>query len=241
MPAISAHAAHPFAPVQPDPSGYDVHVPDVTTADAVLRLAAAAALGGALGLERELNAQPAGFRTHLLVSLGAALFTVAGADLADADPARVAAQVVTGIGFLGAGAILRDGGSVKGLTTAASLWVTAAVGLACGLGNLAVASSAAAIALVALVGLKRLEHTVFPQRRGKLVELRVERDGALRESAERAEQVLGGKVTVRRVAPSPDGGTLLVLHAQVPKDAVVLDLATRLRALPGVTDVDIGA
>ena len=215
-------------------------MPDVTTADAVLRLAAAAAVGGALGLERELNAQPAGFRTHLLVSLGAALFTVAGADLADADPARVAAQVVTGIGFLGAGAILRDQGSVKGLTTAASLWVTAAAGLACGLGQLVLAAAATGIALVALVGLKQLERNVFPQRRGKRVELRVERESVLPEAVRQAEQVLGGKVTVQRVAPAGDGSTLLVLQAQVPRGSVVIDLATGLRALPGVTDVDIG-
>jgi putative Mg2+ transporter-C (MgtC) family protein len=216
-------------------------VPDVTTVDASLRLLAAAGLGGALGLERELNAQPAGFRTHLLVSLGAALFTVAGADIADADPARVAAQVVTGIGFLGAGAILREGGSVKGLTTAASLWVTAAAGLACGLGLLAIGAVATAIALVALVVLKHFEHTLFPQRRGKLVELRLERERALQDVVGQAAEVLGSPVTVRRVAPGENGTTLLVLHAHVPRGAAVVDLATRLRELPGVTDVDIGA
>ena len=216
-------------------------MPDIATADAVVRLAVAAGLGAALGLERELNAQPAGFRTHLLVSLGAAVFTVAGAGLAGADPARIAAQVVTGIGFLGAGAILRDGGRVKGLTTAASLWVTAAAGLACGLGQLVLATAATAIALLALVVLKRLERTVFPQRRGKVVELRVERESALRDAVRQAEDVLGAAVTVQRVAPAGDGSTLLVLHSQVPRGARVIDLATQLRALPGVTDVDIGA
>lgn len=216
-------------------------VPDVTTLDMSLRLLAAAGLGAALGLERELNAQPAGFRTHLLVSLGSALFTVAGAVVVGTDPTRVAAQVVTGIGFLGAGAILRDGGSVKGLTTAASLWVTAAVGLACGLGSLAVAGVATLIALVALVALKRLERGVFPQRRGRVVELRLEREGALAEAADRARDVLGGKVVVERVGPAAEGGTLLVLRAQVPGGSTVIDLATRLRDLPGVTDVDISA
>ena len=216
-------------------------MPDITTAEAAVRLLAAGGVGALLGLERELNAQPAGFRTHLLVSVGAALFTVAGADIADADPARVAAQVVTGIGFLGAGAILREGGSVKGLTTAASLWVTAAAGLACGLGELAVAGIATAIAMTALVVLKRLERSVFPQRRGKAVELRIERESVLQETVREAEQVLGGRVTVQRVAPGSDGGTVLELHAQVPRGSKVIDLATRLRALPGVTDVDIGA
>jgi putative Mg2+ transporter-C (MgtC) family protein len=216
-------------------------VPYVATADAVVRLLAAAGLGAALGVERELNAQPAGFRTHLLVSLGAGLFTVAGAGLADADPARVAAQVVTGIGFLGAGAILRDGGTVKGLTTAASLWVTAAVGLACGLGSILLAALTTAVALLALGLLKVLERGFFPQRRGRAVELRLERAAALPEVVRQVEAVLGGRTQVQRVAPGGDGGTLLVLQAQVPRGAVVVDLATRLLAMPGVTDVDIGS
>lgn len=214
-------------------------MPDVTTIDMVLRLLAAAALGAALGLERELSAQPAGFRTHMLVSLGAALFTVAGADVAGADPTRVAAQVVTGIGFLGAGAILRDGTNIKGLTTAGSLWVTAAVGLACGLGATLVAAVATAVALVALVGLKQLERGFFPQHRGRTVELRLDAEGALGDVAHRAREVLGGKVHVERVAPGVNGGTLLVLHAQLPRGSEVVDLATRLRALPSVTDVDV--
>ena len=216
-------------------------MPDVTTLDLSLRLLAAAGLGAALGLERELNAQPAGFRTHLLVSLGSALFTAAGAVVVDADPTRVAAQVVTGIGFLGAGAILRDGGSVKGLTTAASLWVTAAVGLACGLGSLLVGAITTAIALVALVGLKRLERGVFPQRRGRVVELRLDGASDLTTVADEARTVLGGKSDVERVAPGGSGGTLVVLRAQVPRGSTVIDLATRLRGLPGVTDVDISA
>ena len=227
--------------VAPLPQGDIGGVPDVTTLDMSLRLLAAAGLGAALGLERELNAQPAGFRTHLLVSLGAALFTVSGAVVADADPTRVAAQVVTGIGFLGAGAILRDGGSVKGLTTAASLWVTAAVGLACGLGSLAVAAVATGIALAALVALQQLARGVFPQRRGRVVELSLERAGELGDVAEQARDVLGPKTQVERVGPGRDGGTLLVLRAQVPRGSTVIDLAGRLRRLPCVTDVDISA
>lgn len=213
---------------------------EVTTLEMTLRLLAAAGLGAALGLERELNAQPAGFRTHLLVSLGSAMFAVAGVVVAGSDPTRVAAQVVTGIGFLGAGAILRDGGSVKGLTTAASLWVTASVGLACGLGSVAVAGIATVIALAALVLLKLLEREVFPQRRGRVVRLSLESPAPLAEVAERAREVLGGKVDVERVAPGAHDGTVLVLRAQVPRGSRVIDLATRLHALPGVTHVDIG-
>lgn len=110
--------------------------------DISLRLVVAAVLGAAIGVEREIHAHPAGMRTHLLVSLGAAAFTVISIYVFETppspngtiptDPSRVAAQIVSGIGFLGAGAILKYGSSVRGLTTAASLWATAAVGMAAG-------------------------------------------------------------------------------------------------------------
>ena len=112
--------------------------------DISLRLFVASVLGAAIGLEREIHAHPAGMRTHLLVSLGAAAFTVlsifyfqappAPNGVTPTDPSRIAAQIVSGIGFLGAGAILKYGTSVRGLTTAASLWATAGVGMAAGSG-----------------------------------------------------------------------------------------------------------
>jgi putative Mg2+ transporter-C (MgtC) family protein len=135
----------------------------------VVRLLVAAALGGVVGIERELRDQPAGFRTHMLVSLGACLFTLVGAfgfeafegrpstEAVRADVTRVASQVVVGIGFLGGGTILRHGATVRGLTTAASLWVTAAVGLAVGMGFYLGAVATAVVAVVALAGLKPVE------------------------------------------------------------------------------------
>jgi putative Mg2+ transporter-C (MgtC) family protein len=107
--------------------------------EVLLRLFVAAALGGAIGFERELRERQAGLRTHLVVSVGAALFTLVSAygfksfD-GKVDPTRIAAQIVSGIGFLGAGAIIRQGLSVRGLTTAASLWLVAAIGMAAGAG-----------------------------------------------------------------------------------------------------------
>jgi putative Mg2+ transporter-C (MgtC) family protein len=120
--------------------------------DVFLRLLLAAALGGAIGLEREYRHKPAGLRTNMLIALGSALFSVMSIDLGAAagSPDRIAAQVVTGIGFLGAGAILRSGENVHGLTTATTIWVNAAIGMAAGLGAYAVASVAAAITLVVL-------------------------------------------------------------------------------------------
>jgi putative Mg2+ transporter-C (MgtC) family protein len=118
-----------------------------------LRLLLAALLGAAVGLEREIHDHPAGMRTHLLVSLGSAGFTVlsiAAFPGPGSDPARVAAQIVTGIGFLGAGAILKEGVSIHGLTTAASLWVVAAVGMAAGAGAWVTAVTITVIAIVSL-------------------------------------------------------------------------------------------
>jgi putative Mg2+ transporter-C (MgtC) family protein len=137
-------------------------------ADLILRLLLAATLAGALGVERELTEQPAGFRTHILVGLGAALFSIVSAygfqsivavtprQAVNADVTRVASQIVVGIGFLGGGAILKYGASVRGLTTAANLWITAAVGTAIGIGALVIGTATTAIALIALAGLRPL-------------------------------------------------------------------------------------
>jgi putative Mg2+ transporter-C (MgtC) family protein len=122
-------------------------IPELGDLDMLARLSVAAGLGAAIGVEREIRDREAGIRTHLLVALGAALFTIISAfgfrDILSAsgpdvlvrlDPSRIAAQIVTGIGFLGAGAIIREGLSVRGLTTAGSLWVSAAIGMAAGSG-----------------------------------------------------------------------------------------------------------
>lgn len=133
------------------------------------RLFLASILGGLIGLEREIHGRPAGFRTHLLVSLGSCLFCITSIEFYRAfgnftgsmpvgvDPGRIAAQVVTGIGFLGAGAIIRERASIRGLTTAACLWVAAALGIACGVGLFYLAISVTIIALVNLLLLKAVE------------------------------------------------------------------------------------
>jgi len=140
---------------------FDIHM--------VCRLILASFLGGLIGLEREIHGRPAGFRTHLLVSLGACLFTITsiefyrifgnftGSGPVGVDPGRIAAQVVTGIGFLGAGAIIRERASIRGLTTAACLWVAAALGVACGIGLFWLAVSVTLVALVNLLLLKEVE------------------------------------------------------------------------------------
>jgi len=107
------------------------------TLDMLLKLVLAVVLGGVIGYERETHGRPAGLRTHILVCLGAAIFTIVSISFAGrtSDPSRIASQVVTGIGFLGAGTIIRQGNVVRGLTTAASLWTVAAIGVAVGVGG----------------------------------------------------------------------------------------------------------
>ncbi|WP_298273313.1 MgtC/SapB family protein [Geobacter sp.] len=135
----------------------------------IIRLVLASLLGALIGLEREIHGRPAGFRTHLLVSLGACLFAASsiefyrvygnfsGSGPVGVDPSRIAAQVVPGIGFLGAGAIIREGASIRGLTTAACLWIAAAIGLACGAGLYAVSVVVTSISLATLLLLKKVE------------------------------------------------------------------------------------
>jgi putative Mg2+ transporter-C (MgtC) family protein len=116
----------------------------------------AALLGAALGLEREWRGKEAGLRTNTLIAIGAALFGVLSIALGG-DPARIAAQVVTGVGFLGAGAIMRNGANVQGLTTAAMIWVNAAIGVAVGTGFVRLAAMCTAIALIAMLLLVPLD------------------------------------------------------------------------------------
>jgi len=160
--------------------------------DLSVRLLVAALLGLAIGFEREIHGHPAGLRTHMLVALGSALFTVLSihgfggeGGGAPVDPTRIAAQIVSGIGFLGAGAILKDGIVIRGLTTAASLWATSAVGMAAGAGEYAIAVVAAAVILVSLWPINavadRLHGTSLPETRIRLAMRRVDSLGQVSE------------------------------------------------------------
>ena len=113
---------------------FDIHFTLLQTADLFLRIIVSCAFGAIIGTERSRRFKEAGIRTHILVCCGAALFMIVSKYAFPADPARVAAQVVSGISFLGAGVIFKNGGTIKGLSTAAGLWVTAAIGLAAGAG-----------------------------------------------------------------------------------------------------------
>jgi putative Mg2+ transporter-C (MgtC) family protein len=147
------------------------------------KLLLATVLGGAIGLERELAGKPAGLRTNILICIGAALFTQLSVDIARigftadgrpyGDTTRIAAQIVSGIGFLGAGAILHGEGAVIGLTTAATVWVVAAVGAAVGAGAYIDAAGGTVLIMLVLVGLRPVERRLSAKRRRVRATLRV--------------------------------------------------------------------
>ena len=128
----------------------------------LLQLVLAVILGGAIGLERELKGKPAGLRTNILISIGATLFTVLSMRMAAerGDPGRVAAQILAGVGFIGAGTILHTRGAVTGLTSAATIWVVAAIGMALGTGAYVEAVGSTVLVIVVLTGLASLERVV---------------------------------------------------------------------------------
>jgi len=203
------------------------------------RLLLAGVLGGAVGAERELADQPAGLRTHILLTVGACLFTLVsvygfgGA----ADPSRLAAQIVTGIGFLGGGAIVRHGLTVRGVTTAASIWATTAIGVALGAGRYLLASGGTVLVVATLVGLRALrdrlqswsvsrEEFVLSTRAGFDVEL-------VAEVARRE------KVAVRGLErEESEGRGRIVLVARLPPRYRPERLIDALTRLEGVREVD---
>lgn len=201
------------------------------------QIAAAAGLGAVIGLDREVNAQPAGLRTHMLVAMGAALFTLVGTEVVGTDPTRIAAQVVTGIGFLGGGAIVRDGLTTRGLTTAASLWVTAAVGLAVGLRSWLAAVATAVLALLVLRVLRLLEREFIPQRRGLEVRLTLAAGAAI-DQVERSARSILPRSEVLGLSYT-GGDQALVLRSRPVAGQSLTAIGERLRHTPGVIGVDL--
>jgi putative Mg2+ transporter-C (MgtC) family protein len=213
--------------------------------DIAVRLLLAAGLGSLIGAERERLAWTAGLRTHMLVSVGACLFMqVSSFGFADIinephvilDPSRVAAQVVSGIGFLGAGSILLRGDVVKGLTTAASLWTVAAIGLAVGGGLYAAALVATVIILVILAGIKPLENWLQGRNTSEIVIKAT--PGSV--SLETISQTLGWyarRITRYIAVPAGQEGEEIRVTLSRVAPAQVNELIARLAALSGVREV----
>jgi putative Mg2+ transporter-C (MgtC) family protein len=197
-------------------------IPTLEWPHVLLRLSVAAVLGGAIGMERELRERQAGLRTHLVVCVGSALFTlvsaygfheflVSGGSLVRTDPTRIAAQIVSGIGFLGAGAIIRQGLSVRGLTTAATLWLVAAIGMASGAGYYSAALFATAGALLTLGPLRGVAYKIVRRYRPEVDRLLVEipaggSPGAVLEAIERG----GSRVVSLEIEQEGDRRSLAI-------------------------------
>jgi putative Mg2+ transporter-C (MgtC) family protein len=220
----------------------------ISPEELVLRLVVAAVLGGLVGLERERLEWAAGMRTHALVALGSALFMVVSAfgfsDILNEqhvilDPSRIAAQVASGIGLIGAGTIIFRREVVKGLTTAASVWAVAAVGLAVGGGMFLAASAATLLALALLVLARPIKRRLFPNRkearRVRLVLLRETSLAELRGEVEASEVSLE-RIVVRPSAASEEDDAELVL-GKGSREEEVLALIDGLRRVSGVREV----
>lgn len=210
--------------------------------DLSVRLLVAAVLGLAIGFEREIHGHPAGLRTHMLVALGSALFTVLSirgfggevAGQAPVDPTRIAAQIVSGIGFLGAGAILKDGIVIRGLTTAASLWATSAVGMAAGAGEYAIAGVAAAVILVSLWPINavadRLHGTSLPETQVRLAMKRVDALGQVSEILILHKLEIG-QIATQRLAKDSYQADVAIRGRNA---AVISQAFEQIAAIPGV-------
>ncbi|SFS85569.1 MgtC/SapB family protein [Marininema halotolerans] len=215
-----------------------------------LRLLIATVLGGLIGWEREHNNHPAGLRTHILVSVGSCLIMLlsvygfsefAKEDNVRLDPSRIAAQVVSGIGFLGAGTILRQGFTVSGLTTAASLWVVAAIGLASGAGFYFPAIVTTVVALVSLELLNRAENYLF--RRKRLITMRIDTDNATGRMGELATVIGNLGIQIRKV--TLDHGEInenrlqILFTMKLPGDLEVATIMEAVESVQGIREVHV--
>ena len=197
------------------------------------RIAVSVAAGYVLGLERQIHRQPAGLKTHILICVGSTLLMIVSLILAGGmdvlsgntrllgDPGRFAAQVISGIGFLGGGAIIRQGFNIKGLTTAATIWVSAAIGLAIGIGAYIPAVLTLAAVIVTLVIMERFESSLFPVKNIKVLYLVYEEslfDYARLERELIAEKIVTGSIDMARGILSPRIKLTLQVHLPVDVD-----------------------
>ena len=219
----------------------------LTEWDMILRLSLGFLAGAIIGFERSWKRQVAGLRTHILIATGATLLMLLSIYIPQqfnpqrsGDPGRIAAQVVSGIGFLGAGAIIRLGNNVRGLTTAASLWFVAAVGLAIGGGMFLVAGIAEAFSLITLFLLNVVEKKIFPSEHFKVMEISYKNNTPSTEEA--LDIIKRSSIQVQSVnvnQGSKDKGTRLRLLVRIPGTADISAIARAIKASGNVAKVEI--
>lgn len=213
----------------------------------LLRLSLSVVLGLFIGIEREVQRQPAGMRTHILICIGSTLITVASLYLPlsntgiglSADSARITAQIVSGIGFLGAGAIIKFGATVRGITTAATIWVTAAIGITIGLGLFYFSVFATLFVLVVLVGFESFEQRIFSAEFFKTLE--VEFDVRRLTVTEIRNILVAHRVRVRTVdmQQTNRGGAIAIFHVRISERVQPDALLSEILALTSVSEVKL--
>ena len=203
----------------------------------LIRIAASIFFAFLLGVEREVTGKFAGLRTHILVSVGACVFTllslygfkmhikegISGVN----DPARIAAQIITGIGFIGAGTVMRHGNNIFGITTAATLWVCAAIGMACGTGMYDIAASASIFSLIVLVLIRRFERRFLSSKtyESKTLELKLSAPVSyLNEMAELVDKNFNKIQKIERKITNNDKGSNIVIKLRVISDCPIPDV-----------------
>jgi putative Mg2+ transporter-C (MgtC) family protein len=219
----------------------------ITEVDMIIRLALGFLAGAIIGFERSSRHQVAGLRTHILIATGATLLMLLSiylpqqlSPVRNSDPGRIAAQVVSGIGFLGAGAIIRLGNNIRGLTTAASLWFVAAVGLAIGAGMYLIAGIAVAMGLIALLFLQKFEQKIFPTERFKLLEISYKDNAASTSEAQEIIRKSGIFVQSMDINQgSKSKGTKLRLLVRIPNTVDLASVARSIKSLGNVGKVEI--
>jgi putative Mg2+ transporter-C (MgtC) family protein len=217
----------------------------------ILRLGFAFIAGAVIGFERSSRRQVAGLRTHILICTGATLLMLLSVwlpqkftPMKSGDPGRIAAQVVSGIGFLGAGAIVRLGNNIRGLTTAASLWLIAAVGLAIGAGMFIAAAVAETISLVTLFALDFVEKRFFPSERNKVLELHYRGNNPSMEEAMTVLKAYGIRIQSVDVNQGlgkdrESKGTRLRILVSIPDSTDISRLAKALKSAGGIFRIEI--
>lgn len=222
----------------------------MTAQTVLIRLGAAILVGTLIGLQREAAHRPAGLRTHMLVAIGSTLVMLTGeylisvyAGIVNSDPARLGAQVISGIGFLGAGTIMKEGVTVRGLTTAASLWTTACIGLAVGSGFILGGIAAALFTMITLTIIERIQHFFSTGKHtGTQVVLLCDNPEKVLHGIEEIAKTYHADITHTYIQKTQTGADRLHLHLEAQKKCWnAAELTADLTGLPGVIAVQTDA
>lgn len=220
-----------------------IRMPDCL--EVFLRLGIAAILAGLVGLERETSKRPAGLRTHILVSVASSLVMIGNLyafelfkNQTSMDPMRLGAQVISGIGFLGAGTIIKEGPTVRGLTTAASLWSVACIGLVCGIGFYIGAIFATGFVLLSLIALNRIETMIYKKNAYLFISMKsIDKPGQIGKIGIELGKL---NVTIKNISIEPidDFNVIIKLTLKSLKEINTMDIIESLGSIEGISSIE---